>query len=62
MKRLGLFSGRIYEEDEVKDMKECGMCITNEQAEDSNYIERIKDENLVKCGGCFGCPMAEIML
>ena len=28
MKRLGKFTGKIYEENEVKNMGECGVCIT----------------------------------
>jgi hypothetical protein len=62
MKRLGLFSGKIYEEDEVKGMNECGLCITDEQEHNTEFIEKTKVENLVKCGGCFGCPMASMML
>lgn len=62
MKRLGMFSGKIYSEDEVNDMYECGFCITDQQASDDTFIEKTKEANLVKCGGCFGCPMAEILL
>lgn len=32
MKRLGKYSGRIYEENEVHTMKECGVCITDERS------------------------------
>ena len=35
MKRLGKYSGRIYEENEVHTMKECGVCITDEEAKDA---------------------------
>ena len=38
MKRFGSFSGRIYEDNEVDKMQECGVCITDEQANDSDYI------------------------
>ena len=34
MKRLGKFTGKIYEENEVKNIGECGICITDEQAEE----------------------------
>lgn len=30
MARLGKFSGKIYKEDEVHTMEECGVCITDE--------------------------------
>lgn len=62
MKRLGMFSGKIYEDHEVSGMNECGLCITDNQAEDSEYINKMKIENLAKCGGCFSCPVAETML
>lgn len=62
MKRLGMFSGKIYDENEVSGMNECGECLTESQAEDSEYINKMKAENLAKCGGCHGCPMAEVML
>lgn len=29
MKRLGKFSGKVYEESEVASMTECGVCITD---------------------------------
>ena len=34
--RLGKYSGKLYAEDEVKNMQECGVCISNEQASDKN--------------------------
>ena len=34
MKRLGKLTEKIYEENEVKNMGECGVCITDEQAEE----------------------------
>ena len=62
MKRLGLFSGKIYNEDEVKTMNECGLCMTDEQAHNTEFIEKMRDENLDKCINCFGCLMANMML
>ena len=32
--RLGKFSGHVYTEDEEKNMKECGVCISDEIAAD----------------------------
>lgn len=60
MKRLGKFTGRVYDENEVKGMKECGVCITDEQANDENWIKdrHIKDLiDCIKCGG--GCPQSQ---
>ncbi|WP_099467785.1 hypothetical protein [Konateibacter massiliensis] len=61
MKRLGMFSGKIYSEED-KTMNECSLCITEKQANDNEYISKKKEENLSKCGGCFGCPMSNMMI
>lgn len=58
MKKFGLFSGRIYEDNEVG-MQECGMCITDEQASDSDFIFELRTKHLASCMKCFGCPMAQ---
>lgn len=57
MKRLGKYSGRIYEENEAPSMKECGVIITDEQANDDKYIKSHHAKDLVDCLGCGGCPM-----
>lgn len=57
MKRLGKYSGRIYEESEVSTMEECGVCITDEQANDEQWIKSQHARDLVDCLGCGGCPM-----
>lgn len=56
MKRLGKFTGKIYEESEVKSMNECGICISDEQAKDEDYIQKMHLNNLLVCCGCFNCP------
>lgn len=61
MKRLGMYSGGIYEESEAKGMKECGLCITDEQANNKDYIQEQKDKNFLKCSKCLGCPMAALL-
>ena len=58
MKRLGKFSGQIYEESEVKDMTECGVCITDEQSNDEEFIQKHHLKDLLDCVTCFGCPKA----
>ena len=59
MKRFGSFSGRIYEDNEVDKMQACGVCITDEQANDSDYIFELRTKHLARCMKCFGCPMAQ---
>ena len=40
-KRLGKLTGKIYEENQIHDMKECGVCITDEQAKMKNGLKNI---------------------
>ena len=58
MKRLGRYSGKIYSEEEVAKMQECGLIITDEQSEDEKYILEKREENLKDCIGWFGCPIS----
>lgn len=57
MKRLGKYSGKIYKEDEVSTMEECGVCITDEQANDEQWIKSRHARDIVDCLGCGGCSM-----
>ena len=40
MKRLGKYSGKVYEEHEIQNMDECGTVITDEQAADKDFIKK----------------------
>lgn len=55
MKRLGWCSLRLYEEDERHNMHECGVCVTNAQAEDTVYMEKLKNHFHSRCAGCSLC-------
>lgn len=57
MKRLGKLSGRIYEENEIHSMEECGICITEEQSKDENWIKIRHAKDLIDCNNCGGCPL-----
>ncbi len=59
MKRLGKYSGRIYEENEICIMEECGVCITDEQAKDEEWISKHHVDDLMECITCVGCPLAQ---
>ena len=54
MKLLGKFSGMIY--DDSKDMEECGVIISDEQAKDEKFISDHHVKDLLDCVLCFGCP------
>ena len=56
--RLGKYSGRIYKENEVKTMQECGICITEDQSKDEEYILKHHVNDLMDCIICCGCPYA----
>lgn len=38
--RLGKFSGRVYTEDEAKNMEECGVCISDENTADEEWCQK----------------------
>ena len=60
MKRLGMYTGHIYEEDEIPEMKECGRCITEKQAQDPKFIAEQHIDDLLQCVQCgFSCPKAQ---
>lgn len=58
MKRLGKYSGKIYEGDEIKTMEECGICITDEEAADKEFINNHHLKDLIECIGCTACPLS----
>lgn len=59
MKRFGKYSGRIYEENEVYTMEECGVCITDKQAKDEEWVSKHHVDDLMECITCCGCPLAQ---
>lgn len=60
MKRLGKFSGIIYEEDEVNNMEECGVLLTDAQANDEEFIKSHHLLDQIECSLCRGCPKAQL--
>lgn len=58
MKHVGVFSGKIYSEEEKKNMKECGIPINDETAESDTLVKYIYETNKERCNGCGGCPMS----
>lgn len=61
MKRLGKFSGRIYNMGE-RNIEECCTIITDEQAADNEFIERhhkMDDLECKLCTGPYKCPMSK---
>lgn len=59
MARLGKYSGQIYEDNEIDIMQECGVCISDEQKEDDDWISQHHLKDLMDCVKCCGCPLAQ---
>ena len=58
--RLGKFSGKIYKgEREIATMQECGVVITEEHANDEEWIQEHHLDDLRDCIRCCGCPVAQ---
>ena len=59
MKRLGKYSGKVYEENEIQNMDECGTVITDEQAADKDFIKAHHMCDLTQCMLCLGFPTSK---
>lgn len=60
MKRLGKFTMRIYDEDyDFSKCPECCTQITDEQAEDEEFVRKRHIGDLMGCLRCLGCPAAK---
>lgn len=57
MKRIGIFSGKIYDYD-AKDIKECSVIINDTDAANPEVVKRKHDSYKNKCVGCGRCPMS----
>lgn len=53
MRRLGKYTGRIYTDDEIKEMQECGICIGDEESPSLSAKDRLD------CLACHGCPESQ---
>lgn len=53
MKRIGKFTGSIYKADEK--MNECSSLITDAQAKDEEYLQKIRKKNSEVCKLCGKC-------
>lgn len=57
MKRLGMFTGRIYDSNiKISEIEECCLQIPDEMVDNEEYMKKKKLENTIKCEGCKGCP------
>lgn len=58
MKRLGLFTGKVYTQEDFDNhnIHECCLCITDSEAEDTEYIVNKHLSHMEECRRCYGCP------
>lgn len=57
MKRLGKFTGEIYPDDyDFSNAQECCVLISDEDAENKEYLEERRAKDLIECLSCGGCP------
>ena len=56
MKRIGLYSGRIYSREDFENdrIKECAIQIPSKMSKEE--IEKLHKEKHKDCRGCYGCP------
>ena len=60
MKRLGLFTGKVYNDNcDLSIVKECCLLISDKQASDDAFIQREHAKYSKKCARCMGCPEAK---
>lgn len=57
MKRMGKFSGKVYSDEEIKTMPECGIQLTDNQANNPEYVRILHSIKSIDCELCRGCPL-----
>ena len=55
--RLGFYTGRVYKDDEISCMVECGQVIDEKTANNTELIEKLKIKNFSNCSRCIGMYM-----
>lgn len=55
--RLGKLSGKLYSDDDIKNMPECGVCISDAEAEDPDFLKNLHEMVSADCKTCRGCPL-----
>lgn len=59
MKRLGLFTGKIYESDNDEALNtECCFQLSDQQAANAAFVEQLRAGSAQKCARCKGCIAA----
>lgn len=60
MKRLGKYTGKIYDDDYNFEMcPECCVCISDEDADNEDFVSERHSKDLIGCVSCMGSPAAK---
>ena len=59
MKRLGRFTGKVYDEKESLRIEECCDVISDAQANNKAWIASKHEKDFEKCKGCMACKEAK---
>lgn len=64
MKRLGKFTGKIYNEEDfiTHKINECCLLITKEESNNEKFIKDTYERLHKDCDGCNGCPEARTVV
>ena len=55
--RLGFYTGKVYKDDEINHMVECGQVINEEIANNKDLLEKLQLKNFTNCSRCIGMYM-----
>ena len=58
MKDIGIYSGKVYDENEKSSMNECGVCVNDETAQSDVLVQIIHFTHNRKCNQCYRCRMS----
>lgn len=60
MKRLGKFTGKIYDDNYNFELcPECCVCISDDEAENDSFLSERHNKDLLECLNCMSCPAAK---
>lgn len=59
MRRVGNFTGKIYDADyDFAHCPECCTMISEDQLSNEGFLQNLRQNNILKCLSCAGCPAA----
>lgn len=57
--RLGKFTGTLYQDDyDFESCPECCVCLSDDQANNEDFLSERHAKDILDCISCMGCPAA----